>query len=78
MVLVLESGAALIENAPYALPAGPSGQVGMADTAAGGQRREELIVTTRANNVADFRGAGHSINLHSVLLEPPQRGPRFG
>ena len=41
MLLVLESGAALIENDLYALPAGPSGQVDMADSAAGGQRRRQ-------------------------------------
>ena len=41
MLLVLESGAALIENDLYAMPAGPSGQVDMADSAAGGQRRRQ-------------------------------------
>ena len=56
-MLVLESGAALIENALYALPAGPSGQVDVADSAAGGQRRAPISVTTRANNVAKLAGS---------------------
>ena len=41
MQLVLESGAALIENDLYAMPAGPSGQVDMANSVAGGQRRRQ-------------------------------------
>ena len=47
MMLVLESGADLAENALYALLAGPCEQVDMADSAAGGQRRHsnELCYT---------------------------------
>ena len=53
------------------------GEAGAQEPSAEGSRPARIRVTTRANNVADFRGASTAIIFTAFLLEPPQRGPRF-